>query len=433
MRITETQAILIGIELEKPFPLGFGTLSHLPRVLFRITAADGGKKFEGVGEASIDFPFSHYDAFDVYYALSKLHLADSDYNSRDQILESDEIRSLLLVNLPAAFTALNMALDDVFGKIESKNVMEYYGKRRDYAQALSSISFQKSTADSIKEAHAIANRGFVPKIKVGQGVEKDFDTLVAIDHEVENTGMQYAMDFNAQYTLDEAKSLLLMLRQNNVLLKRAIFLEQPTREELGISALVDFKQMFKDIMGYQAVIIADESFVTLDDAITCAQNGLSLNYKIHKIGGLLIACEIEAKLNDLGLLPLNSMVGGTFPTAIGRVYDQQSACVLEGVGVPSDGLEPSTNWFKGIKHLVKEDFKEPNTKGYFIPMTGSGLGVTPDWEKIRSFVIDDPVEEYKRIRNGLPGKSIKIQLKPGQKYATIYREKTGKDPDWNLK
>ncbi|NTW62338.1 hypothetical protein HGB25_02940, partial [Candidatus Saccharibacteria bacterium] len=44
MRITETQAILIGIELEKPFPLGFGTLSHLPRVLFRITAVHRRRK-----------------------------------------------------------------------------------------------------------------------------------------------------------------------------------------------------------------------------------------------------------------------------------------------------------------------------------------------------------------------------------------------------
>lgn len=431
-RIIETKAHLLGIELEKPFPLGFGTLSHLPRVLFQITALENGQTIEGIGEASIDFPFSHYDAFDIYHALSQLNLEDHELNDREKLLNSPQLQSSLLFETPAAFTALNMAIDDALGQVEGKNLMDFYGRRRSSAQALASIAFQENALLVVKETRERFRQGYVPKPKVGKGLVEDLRTLVALDESARNEGFVYVLDFNAQYSVEEIEQLLIRLRQEGVLLNQTLFIEQPTREEDGIAALIAFKQLFSQIMGRDVTVIADESFVTLDDAIACAKGGIDLNFKIHKVGGLYYAREIEKELFRLSLLPKNSMVGGTFPTAIGRVYDQQSASVLESTNMPGDGLEPSTDWFSGKKHLVNEDFEQPNSQGEFSPKTGPGLGVTPNWEHISEFVIENPVDEYRRIRAGKPGKRIEVQLKPGQSYGTVYEAKTGKKPDWNL-
>jgi hypothetical protein len=126
------------------------------------------------------------------------------------------------------------------------------------------------------------------------------------------------------------------------------------------------------------------------------------------------------------------MVGGTFPTAIGRVYDQQSASVLQSTNMPGDGLEPSTDWFTGEKHLINEEFEAPDANGNFSPKTGPGLGVTPNWSNVSQFLIGNPTEEYRRIRAGKPGNKIEVQLKPGQNYGTVYEARSGKKPDWNL-
>lgn len=431
-RIIETKAHLLGIELEKPFPLGFGTLSHLPRVLFQIKAIENGHVVEGIGEASIDFPFSHYDAFDIYHALSKLRLEDQTLNDRERLLASPQLRESLLFETPAAFTALNMALDDVSGKIQGKNLMDFYGRRRSSAQALASISFQENALLVVSETKDRFRQGYIPKPKVGKGFEDDMRTLVALDQAAAKDNLVYVLDFNAQYSVEEMERLLLELRQRGVFLSQALFIEQPTREEDGIEALIEVLRMFTNIMGRQITVIADESFVTLDDALACAKGGIDLNFKIHKVGGLYYAREIEKQLLKQALLPKNSMVGGTFPTAIGRVYDQQSASVLQSTNMPGDGLEPSTDWFTGDKHLIREDFEKPDAKGRFSPKTGDGLGVTPNWENIGQFVIENPAEEYRRIRAGKPGKKIEVQLKPGQSYGTVYEAKSGKKPDWNL-
>jgi L-alanine-DL-glutamate epimerase-like enolase superfamily enzyme len=431
-QIIETQAHMLGIELEKPFPLGFGTLSHLPRVLFQIRALDGERVVDGIGEASIDFPFSHYDAFDIYHALSELQLEGLELNDREKILSSQDKRTPLLEDTPAAFTALNMALDDVCGKSEGINLMDFYGRRRHSAQALASISFQDNALLVIKESQERYRQGYIPKPKVGKGFEEDLRTISFLDQSAQESNFVYVLDFNAQYSFEDAEKLLKELRSRNCSLNNALFIEQPTREEDGIQALIAFRTVFNEVMGRKVTVIADESFVTLDDAIACVQGGIDLNFKIHKIGGLFYAREIEQRLLSLSLNSSNSMVGGTFPTAIGRTYDQQCGSVLVSTNMPGDGMEPSTDWFTDNKHIILENFEQKDSKGCFVPKTGTGLGISPDWAKINQFIIDDPREEYRQIRNGKPGKKIEVQLKPGQEYSTIYEAKSGKKPDWNL-
>lgn len=428
--IVEAKPIMLAINLERPFPLGFGTLESLPRVLFHLRALEKGKVIEGIGEASIDFPFSPYDAWDIFWALSNTNLVGLPLNEIP--LQETTTRELILKRFPAAFNAINMALDDAIGKAEGKSVT-HRGQKRTGGKALASISFQDETALLVAEIEGKIGQGFIPKPKVGQGIDKDLATIKAVAKISEERNTPFVLDFNAQYDPEEFASLVEKLRDGGADLSRLVFLEQPTLETNGIEGLVYAKNALANC-GYDVALVADESFVNMRDAIACARAGISLNYKINKVGGRVEALAIEQAAINFSKQgeELLSMVGGTFPTAIGRTYDQQVASLLETATLPGDGWEPSTDWFTGEKHLIREEFSFDGTSGYFVPQKGPGLGITPDWDKINKFRVDNPRKEYKKIRAGQNGDQLRIDLKPGQDYSSEYKRKSGKPADWNL-
>ncbi|MFZ5366323.1 MAG: enolase C-terminal domain-like protein [Patescibacteria group bacterium] len=429
--ILETKPYLLGIDLERPFPLGFGALEKLPRVLFIIKALDESGMMEGIGEASIDFPFSTYDAWDIYWALSRLEIEGRNVEERESILTDKALRRALLERFPAAFTALNMALDDLYGQMDEKSILEMYGQKRLGGQALASISFQSETALLIAEVEGKFQHGFIPKPKVGKTKEEDTATIKAVALLSCEKQIPFVLDFNARYEPEEFKELVLILKKMGVNLSSLLFMEQPTKEESNIEGLVFAKEALRQY-GYETPVMADESFVTLKNAVECTKANLSLNFKIHKVGGLYHAQEIEKAILPMTQEKTKNMVGGTFPTAIGRAYDQQAAATLATTTLPGDGWEPSTDWFRDEKHLIKEKFLfDPQTKN-FLPIRGKGLGIRPDWKKIEKFTIRNPQEEYRRIRLGKDGKFLKIHLKPNENYPASYLRRTGRKPDWNL-
>jgi len=139
MEIKNTQTRMLSVSLEKPFKLSFGELLSLPRVIYTITLENG---ITGYGEASIDFPFSSYDMFDVYYALKNLNINGRSIEEREKILNDQKIKESLL-KFPAAFAAFNMALDDAYGKFTNKSIQEIYGSYRKGGYAMRSISFHE--------------------------------------------------------------------------------------------------------------------------------------------------------------------------------------------------------------------------------------------------------------------------------------------------
>jgi L-alanine-DL-glutamate epimerase-like enolase superfamily enzyme len=161
----------------------------------------------------------------------------------------------------------------------------------------------------------------------------------------------------------------------------------------------------------------------------CAEHSIALNFKLQKVGGIYTARAIEQRLFALGF-KAESMIGGTFPTAIGRVYDQDAACALKSTTLHSDGLLPSTDYFRAEKHLIKENFVRRG--GMSIPISGEGSGVTVDIEKLSSFVVSDPVGEYSKIRDDKSGNKISIMLRSGQSYRNIYERKARRPARWNL-
>lgn len=427
--IAQAEPLMIGVALEKPFELGFGTLETLPRVLYVVSAMEDKRTISGIGEASIDFPFSSYDAWDIYYALSNLNLAGRALD-RDALLRDKDIKEEVLRAAPAAYTAFNMAIDDLAGKLSGKSVLDMYPQKRKGGKAIASISYKEDIAILIAECEGQFRKGFIPKPKVGRGIEEDAQTIQAVAQFSQDKDIPFVLDFNATYEPEEFEALLKKLKKKGCNLSNLLFLEQPTTEACGVSGLISAKNTAQGL-GFGITIMADESFVNMAQAIACAQNGIALNFKIHKVGGIYESLEIEkALLKDR--IALRNMVGGTFPTAIGRTYDQQAAAILNTTSLPGDGWEPSTDWFKNEKHLIDQQFPVDEISQTFLPIKGPGLGTTINWHNVNMHRIDDPQGEYRKVRAGEKGTALKITIKNGDSYRKKYKERSGKDINWNL-
>ncbi|MGC8556884.1 MAG: enolase C-terminal domain-like protein [Fervidicoccus sp.] len=419
VKITETKTRMISIKLDQPFTLGFGELYTLPRVIYTIKPDNG---VIGYGEASIDFPFSNYDMFDIYNSLNKLNINERDIKDKEILLREQSSPDALM-EFPSAFTAFSMALDDAIGKTMKVSILDMYKRQRVGGRAMKSISFNDDPKVTIAAALRASDEGYLPKIKVGMGEEKDLKLISLI----EKAKIKYALDFNAVYTLAEARKLFDKLLEKKEGLKNALYVEQPTKVSEGISALGEIRKLLRT--NVSSTVIADESFVSKSDAVECVNQELAINMKMQKIGGLYQAKLIEEQISSEHK-ELKSTVGGTFPTAIGRVYDQAAACVLVSASLYSDALLPSTDYFKGNNHLIAEQFRR--VKNLSVPIEGNGLGITVDESKVNALVVENPSKEYARIRADQTGEKIIIKLRDNASYGELYKIKTGKNPMWNI-
>lgn len=266
--------------------------------------------------------------------------------------------------------------------------------------------------------------GYLPKIKVGMSFDEDLRIMKALD----GVGVKYALDFNAAYTLDTARDLFREVIGERGLVNAA-YVEQPTKASEGIDALGRMNAILRD-EEREGIVIADESFIGSRDALECVKQGIALNFKLQKVGGIHHAMLIVKDLVAHGYSGTKALVGGTFPTAIGRAYDQIAACTLQFVTLHSDGLLPSTDYFSRSKHLIKEAFRRVD--GVTVPIEGKGLGVTVDEAKIRPFVVEDPRGEYEKIRNDERSERITISLRDGASYRRMYESMSGRSVRWNL-
>jgi L-alanine-DL-glutamate epimerase-like enolase superfamily enzyme len=419
-QILESEVWMVGVDLPHPFKLAFGTLNTLPRVFLILTIE--GLQQKSIGEASIDFPFSKYDAWDVYNALASTELGGINANDREVVLKSEKYRELL--EFPAAFAALNMALDDAFGRLHHRSIPQLYGVARKEGKPLESIPFLEGV-QFINALNSVMSRRRIPKIKGGRGINEDVAQLRIVG----DLGIPFAVDFNNVYSVEKFEELVKEIGRTPGALNGALFFEQPTHAESGIQGLSEAKRILHSIETINPVpIMADESFTTLEDALECSKYGIILNYKIQKIGGIAIALEIENQINSVSTS--SSMIGGTFPTALGRVWDQQALCVLQTTTLPSDGWQPSTDWFTQDKHFIDEQFSEAN--GQAQAFLGEGLGVTVRWDLLEKHKISNPASEYQAIRHNLSGKHLSIQLNSDKSYSSLYQRLSGRSPDWNL-
>jgi hypothetical protein len=239
---------------------------------------------------------------------------------------------------------MNQVLDNLEARALGLPIIALYGRARPVGAVMESLGIPENPALLYRDVLRVLAVGRTPKLKLGEDPDRDADLLVAIEIMARKFGFQYALDFNAGYCPQQWEQFLECVCRR-ILPRNAIIWEQPVREEDGVIALQRVAEAIQEI-GTRSHVIADESFVTLNDALACAHAGIGLNFKLQKIGGLLIAHDIEAAVRQqLGSCP-PSLVGGTFPTAIGRAYDRAAALSLHSIQLPSDGLLPAQAYFK---------------------------------------------------------------------------------------
>jgi L-alanine-DL-glutamate epimerase-like enolase superfamily enzyme len=382
-----------------------------------------------VGEASIDFPFSHYDAWDIFYALSHEQLVGQSVFDRERLLDEAWERRKL-DGCFAAQAALNMALDDAYGSLHGRVVSELYGCVRTEGVILESVGIPDNQETFISHVRRIVSSGRIPKIKCDEDMSASLRRLLCAIKIAEQFQTSIAADFNATLTLEQWETLILELRKDPFF-SRLLFVEQPTRVEFGLHGICEASAVSRRCEG--PLLVADESFLCEEDAVVCGQHSIGMNMKIQKVGGLRVACALEHAASTVSAgREIYSMVGGTFPTALGRVNDQHAACVLKSATLPSDGWQPASDWFVDDKHIMCESFSE-SKPGYAKALTGAGLGCTPDWRRIQKWIVQDPEREYRRIRETGEGEQIVIHTgKKQESYAAMYERLSGRNRLWNL-
>ena len=427
LTITDHKVIMLGVPLDQAFELAFGKLYTLPRVLIVLTGTDGTTSYTGVGEAAIDFPFVSYDMWDVYYLLRGLDLRGRKFGSTASalpplIISHEEEEQLHC--FPAALTAITMANDDLYARAHGWSLSSW--AVRQCGQPMMSIGFGNDD-DTINQVLAVLSTGRIPKIKLGRGIEHDARLINRIvNHPVvaNQPNVLMSADFNAEYSLTETTSLLRLLNQTD--LSAFTTLEQPLSATISVEEATEFSRLIARHLGWHGRLIADESVTTVNDAIHFVQAGWSINYKLQKIGGFREAIRIALATNQVP-----GMVGGTFPTGIGRAYDLWAVASLGCASLPSDAWQPSSDWFSDRKHLIKQAFLV-NQANQTCIFDGLGFGIDIDWPLVEPFIISHPDSEYRSIRQGLPSEMIHVDISSARTYSDLYRELTCREPLWNL-
>lgn len=421
--IKEKKVYLLAIPLPKPFHLSFGVLYDLPRVILVLTIETEHEEFQSIGESSIDFPFSHYDAWDIYNVLNNLPLEGKSVDDVEMILQSSW-NDRLQDGCYSAQAALNMALDDARGKLLKKNVTDLYGRTRSGGTILQSVGLEP--LPQLKETiKTICKKGRMPKIKCDQNVDDALMRIKIAQEITKSFKSSFSIDFNACLIMEQWEKLCDKINKQ---FSRISFFEQP----VGGTVL---ETVFAHGISMQKTGIptmADESFLTEEDARILGKANVFLNMKIQKLGGIRQAVLLEQEAIKARNGIVTSLVGGTFPTALGRAYDQHAVNILKSVTLPSDGLEPSTDWFSGEKHFIHEPFiltDDGKSKAF----EKDGIGCTFFWEHISQYIVPDPKNEYFSIRTkGIGNYFHFTQNDPIKTYSEIYQSVTGKDPTWNI-
>jgi len=407
LRIVEAKVRMYALPLKAPFVFAYGRFETLPRIFLKLIGETGpGATACGWGEAALDFPFVRYDAYDIFHTLNQVvpSLIGIDALDRDAIIE--QVGNGLSKETPAALCALNMAVDDLAGKAVGRPAAAFYGIYRDGGLALSSIGF-----DFLGETQAWATAGLVPKYKMGRGVAQDISTFLRAEALAANCGKPYSVDFNASYELKEALALAGGLARIGRLDSNAcLFWEQPLTQE---SRSEEWRQLSDKIAQAGGPrLVADESFANAQSGINLAKMGVGLNFKIHKLGGLSRAKMLEDNILGTGR-SMQSFIGGTFPSPLGRAYDQTAARVLRSACLPGDGLSPPDGY------LASDVLRA------FAP-SPTGVGIEVQEDALQKFEVVNPALEYQMLRRGRPSSQVRLAL--NGEYAALYP----KPLEWNI-
>ena len=198
---------------------------------------------------------------------------------------------------PFAQCALDMALYDLWGKIQGKRTYELWDldpKTNPVTDYTIGIDETEIMIKKMKEFDTW------PVFKIKLGTDRDMEIMKKLR---ENTSAVLRIDANCAWTADQTIEYSHTLKELGV-----EFIEQPMPAE---ASEADMEKVYK----HSALpLIADESCISEEDVDKCAGYFHGVNIKVVKCGGLTPARRMIDRARELGM---NVMVGCMTESTVG--------------------------------------------------------------------------------------------------------------------
>jgi L-alanine-DL-glutamate epimerase-like enolase superfamily enzyme len=313
MKITRTKVRKINI----PFRVSFKHALNASSEVFSVILEIHSEKDIGYGEC---VPRDYVTGETVDSVLAALHqhilpkLQEKVFHGFSEV-ESflrnwDEFFPMLKKDL-CARTVTELALLDLIGKTEDKNIVDLLGGAQTDKIIYSGVVSAENTEvveQTLKKFNEFGLKQI--KMKVGRDLQTDLDNI-RLAHEIMGEKVQIRVDANAAWDLATAKKNLLLMADLGV-----FSCEQPMHASENYQALFFH---LKD----KIHISLDESLCSIEDGQKIIQHneGDIFNLRVSKNGGLLNCLELHrmAKLSGLNC-QLGAQVGETsLLSAAGRL------------------------------------------------------------------------------------------------------------------
>lgn len=261
------------LHFHKRFIISYESVDTAEIILIKLTDKDG---FEGLGSAAPDVEVTEETINGVYKILKKKLTKDFfDIDIENWHGYHKKIKKVFR-SFPSARAAVEEAVLNLFCKRHKIHMRNLFGRYRKKCRTMVTIGIEnkKNTIAEVKKR--LHERFKIIKLKCGLDVKKDIERIRAVKEILPNN-CKIILDANQGYSLEEAEHLLKSLKNEKVAL-----IEQPVKSS-------DLEGLKKLNMLKIIPVIADESIVTLDDAIKLMKGNYvsGVNIKLMKCGGPL--------------------------------------------------------------------------------------------------------------------------------------------------
>lgn len=266
------------LHFHKRFTISYESVDTAEIILIEIMDEDG---FQGLGSASPDTEVTGETIESVYTILKKELTKDFFNLDIDDWRKYHEKIKKVFHSFPSAQAAVEEAVLNIFCKRHKIRMQDLFGKYRKKCRTMVTVGIENKDG-TISEVKERLLEGFkIIKLKCGLDIKSDIERIQAVG-KILPDDCEIILDANQGYSLNDAKHLLESLKNEKISL-----IEQPVKSD-------DFEGLKKLNMLKIIPIVADESIVTVDDAIKLIKGDYvsGVNIKLMKCGGPLDFVEI---------------------------------------------------------------------------------------------------------------------------------------------
>ncbi|MDA0377874.1 MAG: dipeptide epimerase [Bacteroidetes bacterium] len=282
MILSHARLQTLAVPLTEPYSIAYNTFDSVTMHFLVLTTTEG---WHGVGCAA--------PAEDV--TGESANACRIGLEAWVQLAPGCDLQSLPRVpeGLPAAATAVDLALHDVLARSQGVTVGALFGSPHgaETPRETSITIGISDVATTLGRAAALVDQGFrFLKVKGGHDVETDLARLRALRDRF-GSDIRLALDANQGYDLKAVERL-----ESEASALDLAYLEQPTPKQ-------DLPMLGEAAQRTGIPVMADESVQRLDDVARIAESGpVSLiNIKLQKMGGLAPSAAIDRAAQAAGM------------------------------------------------------------------------------------------------------------------------------------